>query len=272
MGDFRPALDWRAEIRRHRTRLGITQPELARRSGVSLTAVKSYETGTRHPSAAALDAILLGLGLAPEQANPIRAGAGYAVDLAGLFQNRFLFDPAVAQEQLDRLPWPACITSQSTLVIAFNAALAKLVDVQPDVEFPDPAERHLLAVVSLPRFTRSLENFDEVVGVLVGLAKGDPRFPANVERTTPWSQDALARFLHNDPAFIRPFLELWEKQPPIPHRTRHIFDVRWRYRGEGPALRFIASLSPADIWNDLWWLEWVPADAVTWSAMETIAR
>lgn len=272
MNDFRASLNWRAQIREHRERLGVTQVELARRAGLSHTAVKAYEGGARRPSAAALDAILLALGLAPEQANPIRAGVGYAINFSALFDHRYVFDPVVAQEQLDRLPWPACITSQSTLVMAFNSALAALVDVQPDVEFPDPAERHLLALVSLPRFTRCIENFDEMVGVLVGLAKGDPRFSADAERPTPWSQDAVTRFLQNDPAFIRPFLELWEKQPPIPHRTRHVYEVHWRYRGEQPTLRFVASLSPADIWDDLWWNEWVPADAVSHRLLEEITR
>ena len=57
--------------------------------------------------------------------------------------------------------------------------------------------------------------------MLIGLAKGDPRVQADPERPPPWSADAVARFLQGDPAFIRRFLDLWEKAPPIPHRTRH---------------------------------------------------
>jgi transcriptional regulator with XRE-family HTH domain len=272
MNDFRPSLDWRAQIREHRQRLGVTQPELARRTGLSLTAVKAYENGKRRPSTDALDAILVALGLAPEQANPIRAGAGYAINFSALFDNRYIFDREFAQQQADRLPWPVYITNQATLVVVYNRAFEALLDVDVEREFPDPAERNLLAYASEPRFTRGLENFDEVVGMLIGLAKGDPRVEADVERPPPWSAEAVQKFLQKDPAFIRPFLELWEKQPPIPHRTRHVYEVHWRFRGEPPALRFIASLSPADLWDELWWNEWTPADARTHDRLAEIVR
>lgn len=272
MSEFREALDWRTRLRDHRLRLDVPQTELARRSGLSLTAIKAYERGTRHPSADALNAILAALGLPPEAANPIRAGAGYAIDFSALFEGRYIFDLAVAQAQLDRLPWPAFVTNQATLVVAFNRPMAIVLDVEPEIDFPDPVERNLLGYANQPRFTRSLENFDEVVGMLIGLAKGDPRVQADPERPPPWSANAVARFLQGDPAFIRRFLDLWEKAPAIPHRTRHVYDVRWRYRGEPPAFHFIASLSPADIWNELWWNEWVPADPATASRLERLLQ
>lgn len=259
MHELDRTLDWRTRLRDHRLRLGVAQTELARRTGLSLTAVKAYERGVRKPSATALDAILLALGLSPEQANPIRAGAGFAIDFAQLFEQRFVFELETAQAHMDRLPWPAFLTNQASTVVGYNHAFEALLDVDIAHEFPDAADRNMLAYASEPRFARGLENIDELVGLLVGLAKGDPRFAANAEQTTPWSQEAVERFLQKDPAFIRMFLELWEKRPPIPHRTRHMYEVRWRYRGEPPALRFIASLSLADIWNDVWWNEWTPA-------------
>lgn len=272
MNELRDVLDWRVRLRFHRLRRGVSQAEVARRSGLSLRAIKAYEHGDRHPSADALNAIVTALGLSPEESNPIRAGAGYAVDFTALFDRRYIFDLAVAQRQLDQLPWPAFITNQATLVIAFNRPTAIVLDVEPDLDFPDPAERNLLGYANQPRFTRCLQNFDEVVGMLIGLAKGDPRASADAERQPPWSQAAVERFLQGDPAYIRPFLELWEKQPPIPHRTRHVYEVYWRYRGEQPALRFIASLSPADIWNELWWNEWTPADPDTATRLADILR
>ena len=106
--------------------------------------------------------------------------------------------------------------------------------------------------------------------MLIGLAKGDPRVKADPERPPPWSADAVARFLQGDPSFIRRFLDLWEQAPAIPHRTRHLYEVRWRYRGKQPSLRFVAALSPADIWNELWWNEWVPADARSYAALAAL--
>ncbi len=173
MNEFQQALDWRTRLRDARVARGVTFAELARRTGLSVSALKAYESGRRHPSPTALDEIIAAVGIAHEEGNPIRAGAGFAIDFAALFDQRYVFDLRIAQQQLDRLPWPAYITNQATLVVAFNRPFATLLGVEPEIDFPDPAERNLLAYANQPRFTRCLENFDEVVGMLIGLAKGD---------------------------------------------------------------------------------------------------
>jgi hypothetical protein len=48
--------------------------------------------------------------------------------------------------------------------------------------------------------------------------------------------------------------------------------VVWRHRGVGPVLRFIGQLTVCDIWNELNWQEWVPADAETWACMASLNR
>jgi hypothetical protein len=48
--------------------------------------------------------------------------------------------------------------------------------------------------------------------------------------------------------------------------------VVWRHRGVGPVLRFIGQLAVCDIWNELNWQEWVPADGETWACMASLNR
>lgn len=50
-------------IREERTRLGLTQSELAQRAGVSLPTIQNMEAGRANPSLATLNAVLDGLGL-----------------------------------------------------------------------------------------------------------------------------------------------------------------------------------------------------------------
>ena len=72
MFELDEALDWRQALREHRKTRGFTQTRLAREASLSLSALKQYETGQRHPSAEALDAIIAALGLTAEQRQLLR--------------------------------------------------------------------------------------------------------------------------------------------------------------------------------------------------------
>ena len=112
MFELDEALDWRAALREHRKARGFTQPRLARESSLSLSALKQYETGQRHPSAEALDAIIAALGLTAEQSSPIRAGAGYAPDMKRIFYDRLgPFELPDLEEQANRYPWPVFVSN-----------------------------------------------------------------------------------------------------------------------------------------------------------------
>ena len=136
MNEFREVLDWRIRLHDARVARGVSFAELARRTGLSVSVLKAYEGGRRHPSPAALNEIIAAIGLAHEEGNPIRAGAGFAIDFSALFDQRYIFDIEVAQQQLDTLSWPAYITNQATLVVAFNRPFAALLDVEPEIDFP----------------------------------------------------------------------------------------------------------------------------------------
>lgn len=89
MNEFKDTFDWRTSLREHRKRRRLSQPEVARRSGLSVSAVRSYENGDRHPSPEALQAIIDAIGIPVEGANPIRAGAGYAIDWREILHEKY---------------------------------------------------------------------------------------------------------------------------------------------------------------------------------------
>ena len=83
------AFDWRVAVRDYRRRLRLSLAEVARRSGLSLSAVKSYENGARHPTRSALKAVTDALGMTAQQSNPIFAGAGYATNWRAIYHEAY---------------------------------------------------------------------------------------------------------------------------------------------------------------------------------------
>ncbi len=209
------------------------------------------------------------LGVPRQDANRILAAAGYAADWSTLFEGRYVSDIEFARSQLERCPWPAFLTDQAINVVATNRLSETIFDVELTTEYMNPGDRNLLARVSDPQFARCLENYDEVVSFMIGLAKGDPRSQQNPEQPAPWLEEPMATFLRGDPSLITRVMALWETAEPIPHRTRHQFDVRWLYRGQTP-MRFQGVLTIADLWNELSWNDWIPADAETWRILRDI--
>lgn len=270
MDDAPEAFDWRAALRRHRVRLGISQSEVARRAGLSRSAVRAYERGDRQPSRKALEAILQAIGLTLDDANPIRGGAGFAVDWRAL-GGRYIAHPVELRQEADSKPWPVFITNQGSYVVHWNRAFELVWDVDVERDFPDPLTRNLLAGASITRFARCIVNYDETMAFFFGLVKGDPRWQQDLERPAPWNEDAVRRLFEGDAGELRRLLDAWERATPIMHRVRHYYRVEWRHPGDGQLLRFIGQITACDIWNDWNWQEWIPADGETWFRLESLA-
>jgi transcriptional regulator with XRE-family HTH domain len=256
-------------LRNARKQRNMTQVDLARLSGASVSSIKAYEKGSRRPRQKALNRLITGLGLSRHEANPILASAGFSVDLEGLFGGRWQTDLDALQELIESCPWPAFISGQGFNFVAANRAFQRVWDVNIATEYPNDQRRNFLAGASLERFASCAENYDELLAMMMGLVKGDPRLNQELERPAPWIREALQEFLDGDPKYIKPLLEAWEKAEPVPHHTRIHYEVRWRYRGQA-RIRFNAVLTIADIWNELSWNDWIPADRESWDVLQGI--
>lgn len=258
------AFDWIGAIKTWRDRRGLSQPQLAKRSGISLGSIKSYETGARRPSKEALESLIAALGIPVDEANRILGGAGYAVDWRGLFEERYA-PPTIAElsAQAEAVAWPVLVTNQAFDLAVANAAAQRLFEVDLDREFTGYGERNLLSRVVEQRFASRLENWDEVVQFMCALAKADPRWRSeDPGRPAPWLEEAVKRLLGGDPALIKRLLQLWEEAEPIQHSILRPYRVRWRHDGE--VLSFSCRMIMADIWGEMHWNEWIPEDEATW--------
>lgn len=266
MNEFRETLDWRRALRAYRTDRHLSQPEVARRAGVSLAAVKAYENGDRHPSPQALNSIIDALGMPVDDANPIRAGAGYAVDWEKILNDRY--DPRdldALAEEVERYPWPVFVTNQATDLICANRAFRRVIGMDMATRLPDKKNWNFLARASDPSFAGRMENWDAVMTFMIGIAKADTRYAVNLERPTAFLGEALRRFLEGDPVYIRRILGLWDAAPLVRHTTRMRYAIHWRH-DTGALMRFSCTMHVADIWQELSWHDWIPDDAATLEA------
>jgi transcriptional regulator with XRE-family HTH domain len=257
-GEAAGRFDWPSALAEHRKRAGLSRPEVARRSGLSASAIKSYETGARRPTREALSAIIDALGLTAQEANPILAGAGYAANWRALFHRMYgPWDADWFTAEVECVSWPAFVTNEGGDIIAANRAMRRLMGMHLNAPLPNREQWNVLVLLSAPSFSDHLENWDEVVRFMIGLGKSDLRVLVNPERPPTWAAEPYRRFLSGDPAYVTRLLQLWEGAEPVSHTTRMHCPVRWRL-DDGRLLRFTALMHVADIWQVFAWHDWHP--------------
>ena len=264
--------DWKSALRGFRRDESLTQAQVAAKSGLSIAAVRAYESGARRPSAAALQSLIDAIGIPREQANRMLAAAGYAVDMYSVYN--WGLEPvtlASLKAEADSLAWPAFITNQSYDVVHANRPFQRIMEVDLDYQYMEHGARNLISNVVDPWFASRMANWDEVIGFMAGLAKADPRWQSDgMEHPAPWLQGPAQRLLQGDPALVRRFFELWAVALPVPRRLRQRFRFHWLYQGKH-LMRFANVLALANIHDELHWNEWAPADAETWRLLEELA-
>lgn len=263
--------DWKSALRDWRKSESLTQADLAARSGVSLAAVRAYESGARRPSPTALQSLIDAIGVPREEANRLLAAAGYAVDMYSVYN--WGLEPATLPSLIaesNSLPWPSHITNQSYDVVHANRAFQRIMEIDLDYQYMEHGARNLISNVVDPWFASRMANWDEVIGFMAGLAKADPRWQSDgIDHPAPWLQGPAQRLLQGDPALIQRFFQVWATAQPIPHRLRQRFRLHWRYQGKR-LMRFTCVLGLANIADELHWNEWAPADADTWAILKEI--
>lgn len=252
-----------------RNRLGISQAELAARAHVSLASVKAYEQGKRHPSRPYLTAILDALKVDRTARNDILDAAGYASDWQELtpITPEVAFNVETAQLEIDRTQWPSFVMTEMSEVIVANRLAERLWGVDLSSEFKEVADRSFLALASNPRFADRCVNWDECVGVIVGVFKGHFRGAEDLGNPSPYFKSMLDRFLQGDPRYVARFLHLWQEVPG------RIVELRWHYPvvWEDPIagrMRFDCIASPANERDGWAFNDWVPVDSASWIALE----
>ena len=262
---------WFEQLAAARTRLHVSQTELAARANISVASVKAYEQGKRHPSRQYLAAMLDALKVDRGERNAIFMAAGYALD--GDQLGPTLFDMGLsreeAQAEVDRVAWPAFVLNEFSELTCANGIAEKLWGIDLATEFTEPGERAMLSVAAQPRFADCMLNWDEAIGALAGAFKGHHRGPEDLEAPSPVFKSMLERFLAGDPMYVTRFMEVWGRVEPRSPSLRWHYPVVWRHPRAG-IMRFDAVVSTCNITEALSFNDWIPVDAESWANLERL--
>jgi len=263
---------WFERLRRLREQEGASRAELAARSGMSLASIKAYEAGLRHPSRPALSNLLDALSADAFARQEILVGAGFAPD--GRSPAEHLpdewFTLADAATEIAGLSHPACVTTELFEVVAANALIQRVWEVDLHQELGGPFERGFLSMLSTPRFAHRLMNWEEALSVAVAVVKGHYGGDAAIDPMRhPYLAAAVQHLLNGSPEYVQKFLGLWMNVPGRMYRVRLSYPVVWKHSELGP-LRFAAVTGPANRQPSLWFNDWVPLDAHTASGVQQL--
>jgi len=266
--------EWRALLRKARRDIGITVQQAAERAGVSRETVRAYEGGRRKASRARLLALIRGLQVNAANANAILERAGFAPERTLFPADRFpsyYFRANEVQAEIDRLPWPAFCVNDLSEVVAANAAVQALWDInwRHELRRRTAAGRNLLAVASDHHFADRIVNWEEIVGVIAAVFKGRPHLPEAIEQPSDYFNHVLAEFARGDASFLARLIEVWSATPPATGKVRWGYPVVWSDTEFGE-MRFRALVSAASEPDAVSFNDWHPEDAETWRVLEMV--
>lgn len=265
---------WFAILRRLREQEGVSRSELAARSGISLSSIKAYESGVRHPSRDALSTLLDRLTADAFARHEILQGAGFAPDgrSPAVRSASEWFTLAEAAEEIAGLPHPSCLTTELFEVVAANPTIQRVWEVDLHRELEGPFERGFLSMLSTPRFADRLSNWEEALSVAVAVVKGHYGGDAALDSARqPYLSAAVQHLLNGNPEYVQRFLGLWMTVPGRLYRVRLSYPVVWNHSEHGP-LSFLAVTGPANQLPSLWFNDWIPLDANTVTAVASLRQ
>jgi transcriptional regulator with XRE-family HTH domain len=268
------ATSWHAQLRNERGRVGLSRPSLAELVGVPVDTLRRWEDGSRRPPERRLRQLLDVLKVTGGAANAILAGAGYRVDPT-LFPNwqypNYFFDAAELEKVVENVPWPEFVLDNNIEVVAANAAVQAVwgIDFAAERAKRTRAQMSLLSVASDLRFADRLLNWDECLGVISGVFKGQPRSPESLDEPSPYFDAVLAEFADGDPVFLQRFLRVFSAAKPERPKCRGTYPVVWKDEEFG-VMRFLALRTTASEPDGLGFNDWMPIDGETWGVLDRV--
>lgn len=266
------AEEWANQLRALREKEGLTRDVLALRAGVAAATVKAYELGTRSPSRELLSSLLDALKADSLTRSEVLQKAGFAADgRSPAFRAEdqwFTFDSAVAH--MEASPLPAHLNNESMELIAANALMQRVFEVDFNRELGGPFDRSFVAMLTHDRVTQRLANWDEAVSTVLEIVKGHYGGDASImAANNPYFAAAIEHLLSGDPAYVQRFLAIWAVATPRPRKIRFTYPIVWKH-SEAGTMRFHCLVNPANPLGSFTFNDWAPVDATTWEALEAL--
>lgn len=273
-GESSEPADWHALIRAERRRLGITQTELAERSGLSPETVRKYEAGSRTPTRASIERVLAALQAPHTTVRRVLLDLGMAAPgslygLGGVEDYRFTVPELRAF--VEETPWPQFVINNTLEIVVANAATQALweMDLSPQVLERTRARVNLLAILVHHRLRQSLKNRFEIMAIVVSVLKVFPESRTLLEAPGSLFAEVFDAFAATDPKAINKLYALWDRTPPASQKLRWNFPVVWSEPEIGD-IRMIGTVTAASHVNSLVFVDWIPRDGPSHVQLEAL--
>lgn len=264
---------WYELVRHEREHRNLTQEELAGLADVSTETVSLYERNRVRPTRATLLRISHALRLDRTTTNALLEDAGCELlpavsRLIEIEAHRGTM--AQFQREVAGYAWPCFVLNERGEMLCWNAAALRVLELDLGRDLPRAQDRNLVRLAALPHIRDRLLNWDEVVGVLIGLLRVDSPELDALGGLTPYYAAVLQDLVRDYPDVLNRLWALWQATPLRREDSRTAFPIVWR-RGDGSRLRFNSvSVSWSD-YDALWAWDWQPADGATWEALRGAA-
>lgn len=267
-------MHWREDLRGARKELRLSQRSLADSTGVSLETIRGYESGKRNASTATLERLIAALKIPNAIANEMRESAGFATvkfQFAGERERSFFYTLEELPAAVEETPWPQFVVNDAFEVVAANAWVAALWDIDWEHEraVRSRAQLNLLAVASDHHFADRLKNWDEIIGMFVSVFKAPNPTSYSLDGPTPYFNEVIAEFLNGDPVFLARLLEIWAATEPRESKVRSSYPIVWEDPEFG-TMRLRGIITNASYPDALSFNDWIPVDAETWQVLSKV--
>jgi transcriptional regulator with XRE-family HTH domain len=267
-------MNWREYLREARRELGLSQRALADSMGVSLETIRGYESGKRNASSATLERLISALKIPNLTANDMRESAGFATvkfQFTGERDRSFYFTLEELPDAVEETPWPQFVVNDAFEVVAANAWVAALWDIDWEHErtVRSRAQRNLLSVASDHHFADRLKNWDEIISMFVSVFKAPSPTSYSLDTPTPYFNEVITEFLNGDPVFLARLLEIWAAAEPRDSKVRSAYPIVWEDPEFG-TMRLRGIITNASYPDALSFNDWIPVDAETWQVLSKL--
>ncbi len=247
-----------AEFRRGRE---FTQGEVAASSGLSVSAVQSYEQGRRVPDANAVEKLSATFGLNGEQDAALRRAVGLRPKVNGLKAAMFKARgaPSTVWDEVQGCEWVSLVTNERREIVAWNRLANQTSEL--DLAALSQFQRSTLRMAATDHYDRHLTNWKALIGSLISNLKHDG---GDISNGPPpqYLQDVLESIARDDARFIPTIFQLFLEAPPWREEARNAHAIEWRL-DDGTELSFHGVFGEWSNYDGLWAFDWHAANGQT---------
>jgi transcriptional regulator with XRE-family HTH domain len=255
-------------LREFRRRAGQTQQQLAQNSGLSASAIQSYESGRRLPGAAAVERLRQPLGLDSSDHTRFRRTAGLRAPETGLKAAwlKARGAPNTVWDEVQSCDWSSLVINERREIIAWNRLANRVGEM--DLTTLSQFQRSILRMATTEHYDRHLTNWKELIGRLISTLKDES---GDLSQGPPplYLQAVLNSIGAEDPRFLPVIFDLFLNVPLWRAEMRNVHHIKWKL-DDGTELAFHGSFGDWSQYDGLWSFDWHAADAPTARWVQTV--